>query len=61
MSAPIHAVVNASPLIFLAEIGQLEQLPDGVATTPTVVDEATSGDPIDHPEVPLLDAWLGQK
>lgn len=54
-----RAVVNASPLIFLAKIDQLERLPEPVATTPQIVEEVTDVDPVEYPEAPLVDAFLG--
>lgn len=56
-----RSAVNASPLIFLGKIGQLDQLPDPVATTPTVLDEVLAGDPLDHPEVDLIQALVDEE
>lgn len=60
MSDDLDAVTNASPLIFLAKLGDLELLPEEVATTPLVLEEVHAGDPKDHPEVDLIDTVVDQ-
>lgn len=45
-----RAVVNASPLIFLAKLDRLDLLPQPAATTPEVLDEVGAGLAEGHPE-----------
>lgn len=58
MSAEPRAAVNASPLIFLGKIDRLGLLPDPVGTTPIVLEEIRAADPVDHPEVDLVDTLV---
>lgn len=60
MTAEPAAVTNASPLVFLGKLGELELLPEPVATTPSVLDEIRAGDPRNHPEVELVDRVVEQ-
>lgn len=60
MTTPaLGAILNASPLIFLGKLGELDLLPDAVATTHSVLEEIRAGDPAEHSEIDLINLAVG--